>query len=381
MRKPTLAIKEDKKTKRWRIEGYRENGKRSRKFYKTKIDAEQKLKELQMLQEREGLEAQHLPPESRRDAASALKLLAPYSVTLVDAAKFYVSHQEQAGKSKTIDQALAEYLLRMKQHRLRERSLNDARVRLTKFAATYGSTLVCNIQPKNIHDWIHGLGNFEAQTLNNYITILKTFFKYCMDSEYISFNPVVKVKKLKIAKKPIVFYTPTEMKTLLSGLTEDCIPMVAIGAFAGVRTEERCKLTWEDINFETKTIVISAENAKTPSRRTIAIQPVLESWLEPHKNKTGLIWPKGTPDSWHKHFSKARKAAKIAKWDENVLRHSFASYHLAYFNDILTLTREMGHNSGNMLFKHYAEVVSKADATSYWSLTRKSVKESSSGNG
>ena len=136
MRKPILAVKESKKSKRWRIEGYKLEGKRTRPSFRTKEEAENKLKEIQQLQQRIGLEAQNLPSEALLDAVAAKKILAPLGINLTTAANYYASHQEQAGRSKLVKDALDEYLIHRNRLKLRERSLNDVRFRMLKFNST-----------------------------------------------------------------------------------------------------------------------------------------------------------------------------------------------------------------------------------------------------
>jgi integrase len=58
----------------------------------------------------------------------------------------------------------------------------------------------------------------------------------------------------------------------------------------------------------------------------------------------------------------------IGKWPTNALRHSFASYRLAKFQDAPALALQMGHTATAMLFSHYREVVTLEQAEAYWSI-------------
>jgi len=55
-------------------------------------------------------------------------------------------------------------------------------------------------------------------------------------------------------------------------------------------------------------------------------------------------------------------------WPQNALRHSFASYHLAHFQDAPKTAFQLGHTSPQMVFSNYAETVKKKDAAAWWSL-------------
>jgi integrase len=72
------------------------------------------------------------------------------------------------------------------------------------------------------------------------------------------------------------------------------------------------------------------------------------------------------------HYRKLREAvqrrARICKWPTNALRHSFASYHLAKFQDAPALALQMGHTTTAMLFAHYRELVTPEAAEAYWKI-------------
>ena len=64
----------------------------------------------------------------------------------------------------------------------------------------------------------------------------------------------------------------------------------------------------------------------------------------------------------------AREAAGIKEWPQNALRHSFASYHLAHFNDAALLALELGHTNSNLVFQHYRQLVKPKQAERYWKI-------------
>ncbi|HEU5246938.1 MAG TPA: hypothetical protein VFU09_07610 [Candidatus Udaeobacter sp.] len=64
----------------------------------------------------------------------------------------------------------------------------------------------------------------------------------------------------------------------------------------------------------------------------------------------------------------AREKAGITDWPQNALRHSFASYHLARFNDAAALALELGHTNSNLVFQHYRQLVKPKQAERYWKI-------------
>jgi integrase len=138
--------------------------------------------------------------------------------------------------------------------------------------------------------------------------------------------------------------------------------VVAIGAFAGVRTAEIMRLEWRDVDLPGGYIHIAAGQAKTRSRRLVPILPNLAQWLAPYAKTRGLIW-KG--DRHEMEFARAAtvKGAGVP-WKPNALRHSFCSYRLAAIQNAAQVALEAG-NSPAMVFKHYRELV-KPEAAKTW---------------
>ena len=84
------------------------------------------------------------------------------------------------------------------------------------------------------------------------------------------------------------------------------------------------------------------------------------------KTRTGKVWPK-TWRAYHEATENLCRELEL-EWPENGLRHSFASYHLAHFRNAAVLALEMGHVSPHVLFAHYREVTTPADAARYWQI-------------
>ncbi len=70
---------------------------------------------------------------------------------------------------------------------------------------------------------------------------------------------------------------------------------------------------------------------------------------------------------FRKQWEACRKDAGIIPWSHDAMRHSFATHHLAAFNDIGKLSLQMG-NSPHVIHSAYKGLVSKADAERFWAL-------------
>ena len=135
------------------------------------------------------------------------------------------------------------------------------------------------------------------------------------------------------------------------------IPYLALGLFTGVRPLEIERLIWPDVLEQY--IEIPAAKAKTRQRRLVSLSGNLKEWLTlggdlPLINK-------------RKRLARLLKLTQL-KWQPDIMRHSFASYHLAYHGSPDRTAHELGHRDTSMLFAHYRELVTREAAQRYWAI-------------
>lgn len=361
--KPTVAAYKHSATTPFVIEGLRVNGKRTRKFFATRKAAESWLRRTLIRMKREGEAAITMPEQLRLDALSCSEKLLPYGKTIVDATEHYLAYLAASARSCTITALVAEFNAAKKKDGASERYLGDLRNRLDTFAEQFGDLKVAEIIPSQIDDWLRGL-DVAGQTRNNFRTVLSAFFEFGKVRGYATHNPVTGTAKAKVVRGTPEIFTPEQMRTVLEKAPAEFLPYLAIGAFAGLRSAELERLDWSEINLARKLIQVKAENAKTAQRRFVTVCDALASWLAPHVRKSG---PVATPESVRIGREKTCKAAEI-EWPANVLRHSFASYHLAQFKNAGQTAAELGHAGAAMLYQHYRELVTPEAAARWWQI-------------
>lgn len=168
---------------------------------------------------------------------------------------------------------------------------------------------------------------------------------------------------------------PQEINTLLKAaeLYEggSCLPAVGLMLYAGIRPHEVVRLNWEHIDLEQGFISILPRHSKTGGARRVSILKPLKRILR----RAIAQQPKGRicPRNWRKRWQDLRRQAgwdgEQAKWPQDTLRHTFASYHLSYFRDYTALQWEMGHCSSALLRSRYADTTSVRDARAFWGVS------------
>jgi integrase len=163
----------------------------------------------------------------------------------------------------------------------------------------------------------------------------------------------------------VSIFTPEEMGKILHAAPPRLIPILAIGAFSGIRMAELNRLDWKAIDLERRIIEVRASQAKTASRRIIPVSDNLAAWLEPLERNGKVVCAKDL----HREVTALAKALKI-EWPRNALRHSFISYRIAKVKSADQVALEAG-NSPTIIFKHYRELTTEDEADKWFGIMPK----------
>jgi integrase len=283
---------------------------------------------------------------------------------LVDAARFYARHHGRDVKRKAVPDAVREMIEAKRIGGVSDVYLNDLRYRLGVFADCFQCNLV-SLTPDDMQSFF-GRIDLGARSFNNFLRALKTFCRFAQDRGWLSkeVDLLSGVKRRKEKSTPVEILTPQEMVALLEHATPEIAPCFALGAFAGLRSEEILRLEWGDLTRRPNFIEVAAHKAKTATRRLVPITENLARWLGPLR-ASGLVW-QNTKPMFHK--TRLRVAAEAGvKWKQNVLRHSFISYRLAEIQDVNRVALEAG-NSPQMIFRHYRELATPEQARTWFAI-------------
>ena len=293
--------------------------------------------------------------------AECLKLV--YDLpSLHDAAKAYAKTRQTVVK-KPVSEIVTELLEVKKARRGSKRYLEDLRSRLNNFAADFKKN-AADVTTAEIQAWLDRK-QLAAQTYQNFRRVIHLFFEFSVARGYASENPAAKVESVEIRGGKTEIFTPDQITKLLSAAPTDFLPSLAIGAFAGLRSAEIERLEWSDIDFTARCIKVTADKAKTASRRVVPLADNLAAWLAMHPDRTGKIW-KGTHDAFYAAQEATAEASGVA-WKANALRHSYASYRFALTGDAGRVAGELG-NSAAVVHKHYRELVTPDNAAKWFKI-------------
>jgi len=319
--------------------------------------------------------------------------LAPAVSTLVEAVKFvgdlssviaaarYYKERKKTVVPRRVADVVAELIKVKTSRNASERYLSDLRGRLGKFAEAFQKE-TCNVTTEDVQGWLDGLKTLDGVKSSNASyshnrQVLHLFFKFAVARGYAHDNPVDGVERVKVKHGETLIFKPEEIARLLAAASPEFLPALAISAFAGLRSAEVERLEWSDIDVTERHIVLSAEKAKTASRRIVPVHDNLAAWLAPYKGRKGKVWASGwlykaqrdcaAATEVEADEKKGVKAQAPVKWKQNALRHSYASYRLAQTQNAAQVALECG-NSPQMIFEHYRELVRPVDAQRWFNV-------------
>jgi integrase len=376
---------------RFKVSGYYKDGKRTRKYFSMREEAQTFIATEEIRRQNLGNRAAHIDGALAEDAlraADALKStpysvldagrivadahakLAPYSARISDAIAKYVFDAEQRRRSVTVSALVDEFIANRKAKGKSDVYLRDLRARLARFKTSMSERIVAEITTRDIDRWIQSL-NVGPQTQNNFRAVLSAAWTFAVRHGYAAVNIVQWVDKSQVVRDHIATFSVEQLTKLLNAAPRNYVPVLAIGAFAGLRPEEITKLRWEDIDFHERTIRVNASAAKTRRKRFAEVSDNLMEWLRPYVGRVGRV----APPNLKKLRRDTMKDAGIDHWPQEGLRHSFASAHYAAYKNPAHTALLLGHRDQNMLLTHYRDLMKPTDAKRYWTLVPKSAGE------
>jgi integrase len=342
------------------------NGRRIRKQFAAKDEAVTFAQQARAARESEGAAAFVVPLEVRAEAARCTELLTPHGVTLTEAVRYYLEHFVDLRSAPRDAEIFTRLLEDVKSAGRWERTVRGLRNFLDRFSHEFGDRLLADITLEELQRHCCP-PKLAPRSRFNQLRMATQLYNYAITNGWADDNLAKRIVRPTREQKEPGMLTVDQVQRLLQHADEfGLLPYMALGLFAGIRTAELMRLDWTAIKFEERMIVIGADVAKTRSRRVIPVNDTLAAWLALSVRPRGAIVDRKT---FPKRFPQLKRAAGIDRWPPNALRHSYASYHLAAFENPAQTVHYMGHVGGTeMLHSHYKGLVSRTEAEKFWAL-------------
>jgi integrase len=367
-------------------------GKRRTEDYKDKVEAIARAKtKLENLQ-RGNIDAAQISDKDRQIYARALDAIRNLDVkldaaahqyaeavgvlgdvSLLEAARFYRRHHDQIVERKTVREVIDELVKDSIRLGRGERRIRELRSFGNRFATAF-QIQIGDLTSDMVRKYLD-LNTKAPRTFNNRVEIIQRMVTFAKGRKYLAKDTELFVERKKTTHKDPEIWTPTEISNILEKADPAVVPVIALGAFAGLRTAEIREADWA--HFRRGFIEVKAAASKTGKRRLVPVSENLAAWLAPHQKQSGPVWAKRKGSVSRKRLTEStmdkdinfamRTAAKRVglKWRHNALRHSFISYRLAELQDVNQVALEAG-NSPTIIFSNYRELVTPDEANGWF---------------
>ena len=273
-------------------------------------------------------------------------------------------------KEMSLADGIALYL-KSKQH-LRPDSVRDIRCignRLLRTNPELSERNFSELSVSECEEWLNAAFHTNPQ-FNKARTMLHGLFEFALRREWCDKNPIKRIERKKVVEKEIQPLKLSETKRLIKTAQNESPEYAIVAAllvYTGIRPREVRRLTWRDIDTEEKIITVRSQCSKTGGVRQVEIPPVLNRVLIAHSRE--LKEEKICPTDWQRRWRKIRDNSGFrGHWVQDVLRHTYASFHAKNYADLPRLQLNMGHYDVSLLRSRYVNMrgISNTDARNFF---------------
>jgi len=351
-------------------------------------------------------------PDQRADAARALKILSATGFKELYPAILYLKdlkEKEDAKSDVTIAQIVREKIedIEKKNEILKKGQKVRGGSRKTLIEYNHYGKWLCedweNLRVVDFDEEKHFLPIYnERRCQTNFLKCSKVFFNYCIKKhkgKIIKINPITE-EKIKLGEHEVKVFKPDQWKRLIhtAVATEgqeytknnayEFTAMVVLGLWCGLRPEAEMRqvefpkdrLKWEDVDLEEKEVWVYS--TKTLKYRHVKIPDCAIPILRNVRQKKGFIVKDLNYAKRFRDFTaRAGVSSKQGIWHNDIMRHTYATYYHAKFNDEKELIKQIGHVDDREL-KFYRKFGKeyRSQAEEFWNFTPPISQCTGSGN-
>ncbi|MFA6137393.1 MAG: site-specific integrase [Sulfurimonas sp.] len=294
-------------------------------------------------------------------------------------------------KEYTLSNFADEYFV-LHRARVREHTHNRNLLHFQKHIKPYfGHRLLDTIKPMELEKWQNDFKSkkYKPLTIQKFRSILFSIFDEAIKNDIINTNPLSKVEAPKINKEfkmiddvdeDIFPFSEDEIKMILDNSDSYLKNFIMLMYATGVRPGEIIALQWTDISFDKKQIHISKTISSgkiglpktAASVRKVDMLPLAELALKEQYKLTKdyeYIFISSSKKAFYSHdiinirFKKILKSNNIQVRALYNLRHTFASQLISSGEDIVWVSRTLGHNDVSITLKYYTKFIKEDEET------------------
>ncbi len=248
------------------------------------------------------------------------------------------------------------------------------------FNPAFGDKMLTEIDTLRLQQYVADReSKVKPKTVSNEIVPMKLMFEDAVTWGYLKSNPAKKVKRPKRKKVKMQVLAPEEIKAFLHHANPKYLVFFLTAILTGMRRGELLGLQWGDIDRAHNQIHVqraldnTTKQLSTPKSeaaiRKIDITPYLTLALRKYKLEAqgkgdgGFVFCDGEGKPWDpdnlvkRQFLPALKRAGVKRVRFHDLRHTNVSLRIEEGQNIVYISKQIGHESPDITLKVYAHLI------------------------
>jgi len=227
------------------------------------------------------------------------------------------------------------------------------RVFYAKILRDLGAVPLEDVTPDLLRTWkAHLTTHYARSTVHRYMAFVNCALRYAVECEWLTVNPMAKVRKPSPGRGRVRFLTHAERHRLLlacQASRNPCLyPIVLLALSTGGRKNEVRGLCWPDVDFACG--VVRFLRTKTDEPRAVPLlgeaRRVLEARAQTRHPRIPWVFPRADgrkPRDIECAWTTARQHAGLTDFRFHDLRHTFASYMAMSGASLREIAEALGH--------------------------------------
>ncbi len=358
-------------------------GKREQHFFSTRDAAKEYGSQLREKFFEDGAKSNAITPSMAEDATAAAAVLAPWGLSLLEAARLVATMRKKENASCLVKEALVAWILSCEG--LRAPTLATYKNTTKRFETALGDRIMSTLEAYDIQKGLGLVGTSGAAAANHY-RAGRAFWRWAAKKGWCRIELFERVEAPRAGKiSDVEFLTIEQCRKLLSTAEThfpQAVASYAVLLFSGLRPSEFARLQTEDVSVDG--IEVNADS-KIAKRRHITPIKTLKVWLKRYPFERVSNWRRvdqavrylagwdvwTDPDFFTPPPPEENSVPRIP-WPQDATRHTFGTYSI---NSGVTLDHflwEFGHSGNTRTLKtHYLGRASKKQALEFFAIRPK----------
>jgi len=309
--------------------------------------------------------------------------------------RFWASAQQEKQRTdeRSLRDAAGAYIESMERSGRNTSYIGHVRRALADMENALGNEFVREFSGEDLREYLFNLP-YKPVTLKNRRNYLFGAFAWWEQQGWVNKNPMKRVETPQTQEKEPGILTVDETRRLFrinDKIDPEICGLLALGAFAGMRSSAISRIDHEEIDFSQRGILTPAEKTKKKRRQWIEDLPDnLWAWL---KRTPPQAFEMTHRQMLHRRSMALKRAGLLVEADDlgrenakrerqglepvemkpkappkNALRHSFVTYHVALHRNPGKTALIISHRDQDCLYRHYLGIAKQKDGDKYFKI-------------